>query len=246
MRATIITTVTVLLLSIALLTYRLMPEERPESQPNPLALDVGVAPVGALRSESASPPMRDELRELTRVMLRLQEDSQEHSKQEKAERARLSEALADLGIRIRTLEGAANRTEAELAESQKDTDDSKSKTISEGNLGRWMDEALHARNVNRASTELAMEQAEKSLEKIPGVFLDDMSCGEAFCRASFSSNNGEHPAIQDLFGVPPFANEGFTINEPDGRVTLYSTQPGVSLEDLRGEAQQTAMFDHGR
>ena len=88
-------------------------------------------------------------------------------------------------------------------------------------------------------------QAAKSLEKVPGVNLEDMQCGESFCRATFAHENGEQPDIRDLFGVPPFVNEGFTLKEPDGRVALYFTRPGESLEKLRSEARKAVQAGLG-
>jgi hypothetical protein len=73
-----------------------------------------------------------------------------------------------------------------------------------------------------------------------------MQCGESFCRATFAHENGEQPDIQGLFGEPPFVNEGFTIHEPDGRVTLYFTRPGESLEKLRSEAREAIQAGLGR
>ena len=49
---------------------------------------------------------------------------------------------------------------------------------------------------------------------------------------------GEHPDIDGLFGGPPFEGESFTLQDPDGRVTLYFTLSGGSLEEFRSEARQ--------
>ncbi len=106
-----------------------------------------------------------------------------------------------------------------------------------------MDDALQVGNVNWGATDSAINQAATSLEQAPGLILEDMKCSEAFCRATLASETGERPTLQDLYGRPPFVNEGFTIDEPDGRVTVYFTPPEVSLEDLRAEARQVAEFD---
>jgi hypothetical protein len=64
-----------------------------------------------------------------------------------------------------------------------------------------------------------------------------MQCDEKFCRAIFTKTNGKEPDIQALYGEPPFLTEGFTLNDADGRISLYFTQPGVTLAELRGEVQ---------
>ena len=64
-----------------------------------------------------------------------------------------------------------------------------------------------------------------------------MQCGDSFCRATFTHLGGEVPDIGVLFGEPPFVTEGFTVERPDGRVMLYFTQPGESLEQFRDELQ---------
>lgn len=86
-------------------------------------------------------------------------------------------------------------------------------------------------------TAQATEQAVISTGKTPGINLEDMQCDQRFCRAAFTNTNGRVPDVQPLLGEPPFVTEGFTIIEPDGRVVLYFTQPGVSLAALRNEAQ---------
>ena len=98
-----------------------------------------------------------------------------------------------------------------------------------------MDETLRVGNIDRDSTALAIEQAGKSIAEVPGVNLEDMQCGERFCRATFVHEKGEQPVIEALFGQPPFVTEGFAINEADGRVSVYFTRPGTSLNGLRNE-----------
>ena len=88
-----------------------------------------------------------------------------------------------------------------------------------------------------------MEEMATSLAEVPGINLADMQCGERFCRASFVSDNGKPPNISQLIGASPFIESGFTINEPDGRVRVYFTQPGQSLSELRSEAQESALRD---
>ena len=98
-----------------------------------------------------------------------------------------------------------------------------------------MDEALSVSGADTHLTAQATEQAATSLTKTPGVNLESMQCDPRFCRATFASRAGRAPNIGDLFGEPPFVTEGFTVTEADGRVSVYFTQPGVTLADVRGE-----------
>lgn len=111
-------------------------------------------------------------------------------------------------------------------------------------LGNWMDVSLQESYwENRESTKLAIEQAEMSLEKVPGIFLENMQCGEKFCRATLAHENGEKSSIRNLFGEPPFTNEGFTIEQQDGSVALYFVQSGLSLSDMRSKALESSLVD---
>lgn len=124
-----------------------------------------------------------------------------------------------------------------------DAGDSGSGRMSETNLGHWMNETLSAEPYwDLEWTEQAREQTLESLAEVPDVNLEDMQCREDFCRATFADENGEKPAIQELFGEPPFLTEGFTIDEADGRVSVYFTRPGVSLGELRSEALEAAQL----
>ena len=89
-----------------------------------------------------------------------------------------------------------------------------------------MEETLCVGDVDRDVTNQAIEQTAQSLSRLPGTYLEDMQCGERFCRATFGNEKGEQPDIQNLFGDPPFVNEGFTVNEANGRVSLYFTRLG--------------------
>lgn len=103
-------------------------------------------------------------------------------------------------------------------------------------LGQWMSNNLALGSLDEKASTQAMEQALASVANLPKVNLDDMQCDTRFCRATFSHRDGIAPEIGEIFGQPPFLTEGFTINEADGRVALFFTQPGVSLEDVRVEA----------
>lgn len=155
--------------------------------------------------------------------------------------------LADLDTRLRSVETRAGEQTSDSAEQGTDTAVRNSGAgkpelaeLSESDFGHWMDQTLRVGSFDRGATELAIEQAGKSVAKLPGVKVEDMHCDERFCRATFAHENGEPPAIQDLFGEPPFVTDGFTIDEADGRVSLYFGRPGEPLEELRSEARNAA------
>jgi hypothetical protein len=163
---------------------------------------------------------------------------------------RMHEKIADLEARLRSMEAHANeqakdQTVAKLDEPDvnNDAEKAKAKKLSEADFGHWLDTALVAGDFDRDATRLTMEQMETSLAEAPGLNLADMQCGVRFCRASFASDNGKPPRITKLIGASPFIESGFTINEPDGAVKVYFTQPGQSLSDLRSEAQESILGD---
>lgn len=162
----------------------------------------------------------------------------------------LNDRIANLEARLRDMEAttsghAQDQTVAtpDKSEANKDDEKAKTKKLSEGDLGHWMDKALDAGDFDRDTTKSITEQMATSLAEVPGINLADIQCGERFCRASFVSNNGKAPNITQLIGASPFIDSGFTINEPDGRVRVYFTQPGQSLSELRSEAQESALSD---
>ena len=125
----------------------------------------------------------------------------------------------------------------------KGTEKAKAKKLSEGDFGHWLDVALDTGGFDRDVTRLIMEQMKTNLAEAPGLNLADLQCGARFCRASFVHENGKPPNISQLIGASPFIDSGFTINEPDGRVRVYFTQPGQSLSELRSEAHKSVLED---
>lgn len=234
-------------LGVAFLVYRFIPEGIPTS-----SFPVAPAQPGARSDPSVtSAPAReselkDKLDEVAAVLDRYRKESQEHWKQVATEQTRLGNALADLKAGLKSGASTGAGDQEDRVPSDDDAKGPEAKDLSEGDLGRWIDESLHVGNVKREATNAAIEQAATSLEKSPEIILEDMKCGDAFCRATFSGESGERPALQDLYGQPPFDNEGFTIDETDGRVTLYFTQKNVSLEAVRNEARKTAQLYSGQ
>lgn len=108
--------------------------------------------------------------------------------------------------------------------------------VGEQDLGRWMNEALQVGVWDSDATSAATEQAESSIRQTDGLNLAGLQCGDRFCKASIASTNGGKPDASQLFGLPPFLSDGFTVEEQDGTVSIYYTQSGGSLSDLRVEA----------
>lgn len=162
----------------------------------------------------------------------------------------MNDKIANLEARLRDMEAIASEhaqdhtvARPDDSEANKGTEKAKTKKLSEGDLGHWMDKALDTGDFDRDTTKLIMEQMATSLAEVPDINLTDMQCGERFCRASFVSDNGKTPNIAQLIGASPFIDSGFTINEPDGHVRVYFTQPGQSLSELRSEAQESTLSD---
>ncbi len=190
---------------------------------------------------------QDQLDKLASVLQRYQQTDQEQAQQAQLQQTRLNKMLADLDARLRSLETISGsvisntdeqNTDEAVSSSSKDANDLQ---VSEADVGKWMDETLRVGNWDQDKTKQATYEAEISLEKVPGVNLEDMQCNDLYCRATFTHEDGKQDAILDLFGTPPFENEGFTVNGPDGRVALYVARPGESLEEFRIEAKEDVL-----
>jgi hypothetical protein len=106
--------------------------------------------------------------------------------------------------------------------------------VSEAELGQWMDENLGVLNTERMNQSKA--EFERALDSLPGINLEDLDCGDQFCRATFARDDGVVPVISELAGIPSIVSEGFTITQPDGSLMFYFTPPGGKLNELRSEA----------
>jgi len=182
-------------------------------------------------------PIRDERRDQT-------------ANPEQQRLTRMSEKIADLEARLRYMEATASEQATDPTGSRPDKPDAnkgtekvKAKKLSEDDFGHWLNEALDTGDFDREATRLTMEEMETSLAEVPGINLADMQCSARFCRASFVPENGKPPNISQLIGASAFIDSGFTINEPDGGVRVYFTQPGQSLSELRSEARESALRD---
>lgn len=188
------------------------------------------------------------LNRLTSMLEKVHASHADQVRETNLDRIRLTDRLAQLDERLNSLEAldsiarapAVSSPQVEQVSSPADTDrDLKGLArISENDLGEWIDESLGVGYWDEQATAIATEQVATALVKVPGVELQGMQCMEGVCRARFAQQGGTTPAIGELFGEPPFVNEGFTVEEADGSVSLYFTGAGVSLDQLRSEAIQ--------
>lgn len=161
--------------------------------------------------------------------------------------AQLSDKVVALEARLKRLEATVSiqsknlYVEATVAPSLSYKEKAQAKQFSEADFSHWMDDALDTGHFDLAETKSIIDKAEKSLAALPGVSVDDMECGKSFCRAKFTPEAGKPLNIAEVFGASPFMGSGFTIDEPDGSVKVYFTQPGQSIDELRREAEKTVL-----
>jgi len=194
-------------------------------------------------------PSPDNLNKLSNLFQRYQQLSQKQFQQSQLQQAQLKKSLAGIESRLRNIEVTTAEQLVVLEPSphyqqflEQETEINSSKTkdkkFSDADVGHWMNETLSAENWNKESTEQALGLAEKALVKVPGVYIEEMQCNDRFCRATFADENNQQAEIGEIFGEPPFVNEGFTIHQANGQVALYFAQPGESLEELQKEAKE--------
>ncbi len=195
--------------------------------------------------------VQKKLDKLASVLQSYQEINQEQVSQAQQEQTQLKDMLVALDARLGSLESeiteqTISTTESNSDEqdpdtilSSNDTENPQARKISEADLGHWIDETFDAGHLDWDLTAQASEQATSSLEKLPGVTLENMQCGDRFCRATLANENGKKTDVGELIGEPPFVTDGFTINEPDGRTLIYFAGNDITLEDLRSDALGT-------
>jgi len=152
-----------------------------------------------------------------------------------AQQAGLGEKMSDLELRLHALEAAKRPHDEPGKEPDEAATKPKPGTINEADLARYMDDSLK-KEPDPASTAQAKAQAEQSVLSLDDVSVEELSCGKRFCRATFAGIGDEPPSLAGIYGMPPFANQGFTVEAPDGKVAIYFTRPGESLGDVRTAA----------
>lgn len=200
--------------------------------------------------------LHNKLDKLGDLLQRNQERTREQLQQAKLERIRFSDILNRLTVRLEALESvsADNVSEAVISNNIEQTTNTEisengdptyrnSMEVSEDYVASWIDETLLAGKVSSDLTEAVKEEAKKSFGPTSSVLLEDMRCTADICRATLTREDGTQPAIEDFLGHHPFTADGFTVNGPDGRIVLYFSQPGVSLDEIRSEASESARFN---
>jgi hypothetical protein len=202
----------------------------------------------AQTDSSSGANIQDKLDNLANAFQHFQQTYQQQLKHTQSEQARLNNMLSEMDHKHEPdkhepLETTAPEPVDDYPLSRDDTEPVLSSEVVEQNFGNWMNDTLLNESWDIENTAQITEQASKTLTELPGVSLDDMQCGERFCRATLSHQSGELPDTSKLMGKPPFTNDAFTVNEEDGRVTLYFTGPGVTLGDLQNEALQANQYN---
>jgi hypothetical protein len=197
--------------------------------------------------------IEDKVDRLTDSVEQLIQNHSERFEQSKSEQVRLNSALASLEERLQMVElkGVPNHEnvmDVGYAAQDKNTktfensnNDSETAVVSERELSQWMEDTINTGYLDDVATSLAAEQVEANIVNHPELDLVDVLCSQRFCRASFLNNKGGATDVSELIGVPPFVNEGFTITEPDGRVTVYFTDTGISLSELQEEVRTSRL-----
>ncbi len=153
------------------------------------------------------------------------------------QRAEQKQLRATVDQRLLEIEGRLQEMEASTAANAPEGDPRENEPIeiSEDDMAKWMNESLQGRQDN-TRTEQVSGEIKASLARSPNLRVENVRCGDRFCRASFFQEDGEPPRLDSLFGVPPLTGEGFTVSEPDGHVAVYFAREGASLDDFRSEA----------
>jgi hypothetical protein len=153
----------------------------------------------------------------------------------------LSRRFSVIEAKFKNLE-SANFDDTNAENKKIDISENKRKPeLSEQNFAKWLNESLTLGFIDNADTIRATDEARQNLAKIPEINLETMKCSDLICKATFSYELGARSAIQNVFGEPPFMTEGFTVDEPDGTVSLYFVKPGESIENLRKEAMEDSL-----
>jgi hypothetical protein len=165
---------------------------------------------------------------VARALIRQQQATQ-HQKSD------LDQKMLELEARLANVE-AKGKSEPTSAVDSDSSAERAPKRISEAEVAVWMDEALRAAPRDQNWVGQTTAQLEEALKGAPNVDLDEVECGNRFCRVTFSRQDAAPPDLRTLFGTPPFVTEGFTIDTPDGGVMMYFVRAGESLDGLRNEA----------
>lgn len=178
------------------------------------------------------------LDKLSSAVARYQQQLQQALRQQ----SQLKKVVANLDAKLMTLGAIADESEdkhlAYVAVANDSKESSERRSISDAELGKWIEERIDLEGLDETAAARASYEAMNSLDNISGVNLDEMRCGAGICRATFSHESGQSPDIFELIGAPPFTNEVSMVEGDDGSVLVYFTERGISLDSLRAEALQ--------
>lgn len=150
----------------------------------------------------------------------------------------INDKIVALETRLRYLEVSVNeqaKNRAVSSSSSSPPSNSIEKTKeehSEINFGHQVDQSLDTGHFNYDKTIKVMEQAEKSLAKIPDITLDDVQCDERFCRATIVPEYGKQLNTSQILDLSSnFMESGTAVEKPDGSVKIYFTHADQSLTE---------------
>lgn len=200
----------------------------------------------SVKLNSSDTPLTDQelqkgLDKFISMLQRYQQINQAQHRQTRSQEERLHAQLVAVETRLRSLETGQNNALMikEVSEVALVDHDQSGAPIQE--VAEWMDDSLQWGNFDHESTEQAKNEALRTLSGLSGVSLEQIQCGDRFCRAELKYDQGRKDSVMELFGKPPFTNNGFTTEESDGRTALYFVRPGESLEELRREVLQESL-----
>ncbi|WP_145998585.1 hypothetical protein [Methyloterricola oryzae] len=161
---------------------------------------------------------------------------------ERHQNEQLLEKIALLEARLQKMEAERGAYAPQrVSEHRKATDKNakeERKALSETEFGQWMDESLNLGSYSPDATRSVTEKAQENLSRIPDVNLTEVQCSERFCRATLAPEDGKAVNVAEVVGGFSFAGSGFTLEDSDGQVKVYFTQPGQTFDDLQKEAEQ--------
>lgn len=199
-------------------------------------------------NENGSSHFASELANLEKTLSTLTEQSQARWTRYLSEQQNMHAHISDIKNSIQTLDDDMQSQISNILMDQEnlngramDYHANKKGPISESALGDYIDQALDNQSLaydepNDQAHE-AIAQTQALMTQLPGVTLNNMQCGSGYCRAAFARIDGETPKLDSLWGQPPFINQIVEVPQDDGSVLLYFTEAGVSMDDIRAEAE---------
>lgn len=202
---------------------------------------------GSVTLDAQDTANADNLTALLNLLSDSNRQQQQRLEQLLAQQNALLDANAKLQRRLEVLEGnqaSGDNGESTKAVSVSPLQEEMAQTLDERQLSQWMEHSMAMDYQDLDASDRATQQALDSLNQVGELALNDLRCGEGFCRAAFAAlDPGSSPDVGNIMGYPPFVNEGFTMAQSDGTVVLYFTQEGISFDELRGRASPITEYN---